>query len=45
MILTYWGPTFKKRANQFFFDFQQGRSGAYETPLHTPVLNYMKCTS
>ena len=26
MILTYWGPAFKKGASQFCFDFQQGRS-------------------
>ena len=29
MILTYWGPTFKKGANQFCFDFQQGRCGVH----------------
>ena len=25
MILTYWGPAFKKGASQFCFDFQQGQ--------------------
>ena len=29
MILTYWGPTFKKGANQFCFDFQQVRCGVH----------------
>ena len=41
MILTYWGPTFKKGANQFCFDFQEGRCGVhiYETSLNTSILN------